>query len=202
MSRTIDVRLTLAGRELAFRVETEPELFSPRYPDPGSLAMLGQLDLAHLDGPVLDLGCGYGLVGLAVAQLIDPALVTLTDVDPLALATARRNAAALGLEGLRVLESDAFQGLEGAEGFACILSNPPYHADFAVPKRFIAGAWRHLRPGGHLYMVTKRRTWYARRLEAVFGGFSLRLVDDYTVFVTEKRVRDPARRRPAAGRRG
>ncbi len=196
MSRTLDIRLSVAGRELAFRLETEPGLFSPRHPDPGSLAMLGQLDARHLDGPVLDLGCGYGLVGLAIAQLIDPALVTLTDIDPLAVATAGRNATALGLGGLRVLESDGFEGLAPGEagGFACILSNPPYHADFAVPKRFIAGAWRHLRPGGHLYMVTKRRTWYARRLEAVFGGFSLRLVDGYAVFVAEKRPRDPARR--------
>jgi len=196
VKRTLDIRLTVAGRELAFCLETESGLFSPRYPDPGSLAMLGQLDAGHLDGPVLDLGCGYGLVGLTIAQLIDPALVTLTDIDPLAVATARQNASALGLTGLRVLESDGFQGLVNVvpDGFACILSNPPYHADFSVPRQFIAGAWRHLRPGGYLYMVTKRRTWYARRLEAVFGGFSLRLVDDYAVFVAEKRVRNSFRR--------
>lgn len=193
-SPTIDVRVRLGEAVHALQLETAPTLFSPRRADPGSLAMLSQLAWPppERETPlrILDLGCGYGLVGLVLATALPTAEVLMTDVDPVAVACARRNAERLGLGQVQVQRSDGFDDI-AARDFDLILSNPPYHTDFAIASRFIQGAWRHLRLGGQLYMVTKRREWYRRRITAVFGGLSLRLVDGYCVFVSDKRPRPP-----------
>ncbi len=75
---------------------------------------------------VLDLCCGGGCIGLAVAHYYPAARVDLADIDPDALALAAENAAVLGLEErVRIVQSDLFEALAG-ERYDLILSNPPY----------------------------------------------------------------------------
>ncbi|MEZ5501916.1 MAG: 50S ribosomal protein L3 N(5)-glutamine methyltransferase [Halioglobus sp.] len=75
---------------------------------------------------VLDLCCGGGCIGLAVAHYYPGTRVDLLDVDNAALELARENASLLGLEGrVRIIESDMFAALHG-ERYDLILSNPPY----------------------------------------------------------------------------
>ena len=130
---------------------------------------------------VLDLGCGYGLVGIYAARIIPPERVTLLDNDPLAIATAGRNLAINGIAGARLVLSDGFRGLTEA-GFTQILCNPPYHADFSVPKHFIEKSFNRLTLGGTLWMVTRRDTWYRNKLRAIFGGVRTHVVKPYFVF--------------------
>lgn len=78
---------------------------------------------------ILDVGCGSGAVGLAVASEWPEAQVTLLDLCPKALEVARRNAEKFGLSGrTRFLASDLFQSLAEEEAFDLIVSNPPYVA--------------------------------------------------------------------------
>ena len=84
---------TVKGVEL--RLETAPGLFSPRAVDAGTLAMLSRAEFGPED-KVLDLGCGYGVVGLAAARLGRPDRVWLLDKDPAAVELARVNLAANG----------------------------------------------------------------------------------------------------------
>ncbi|MDE6032167.1 MAG: methyltransferase, partial [Oscillospiraceae bacterium] len=65
--------------------------------------------------------------------------------------------------------------------------NPPYHADFSVPKSFIEIGFEKLAIGGKLVMVTKRLDWYKNKLTSVFGGVKVREVNGYYVFIAEKR---------------
>lgn len=176
--------VTLKGVDLALL--TSPEVFSPRGVDRGTLALLSQVEFSPGDR-VLDLGCGYGVVGLLAAKLLGPENVVLTDVDARAVALAKENASLNGLPGLDVRLGDGFAAVPERD-FTLILSNPPYHADFAVPKAFITQGARHLAPGGRLYMVTKRREWYKRKFIAVFGGVRIREVGDYLIFMGETAV--------------
>lgn len=73
--------------------------------------------------------------------------------------------------------------------FTLILCNPPYHADFSVPKKFIEVGFRKLAMGGKLVMVTKRLDWYKNKLISVFGGVKVREIQGYYVFAAEKRGR-------------
>ena len=166
-------------------LETRPGLFSPEHADRGTLAMLS---CARFEPgmKVLDLGCGCGLVGILAARICGEENVIMSDIDPLAVETARRNAARNGVGGVRAVVSDGLSGIDEA-GFDLILSNPPYQSDFAVAKHFIEKGFNRLKLGGTMRMVTKRRDWYRNKLRAIFGGVRIHEIDGYFVFEAEKR---------------
>lgn len=168
-------------------LETDERLFSPRQPDRGTLAMLQQIELKS-DDRLLDLGCGYGLVGLAAAKVLTPGQVCLVDVDPLAVAAAAKNAVANGLGSVRIVIGDG-PDAAAPDLFTLILCNPPYHTDFAVAKRLIERSVNRLVPGGRLVLVVKRVDWYRNKMTHVFGGVQVADVDGYSVLVSEKRER-------------
>ena len=135
---------------------------------------------------LLDLGCGAGLVGIAAARRLGAENVWLTDVDPQAVRCALANAARNGVPEVHIVCGDALDAVDAAD-FDWILSNPPYHADFAVPRRFIEKGFNRLKLGGRLMMVTKRKDWYKNKLISVFGGVHIEEADGYFVFTAEKR---------------
>ena len=178
------IQTELMGQRL--ELETRPGLFSPEHPDRGTLAMLS-LVCFRPGMKVLDLGCGWGLVGVLAARLCGEENVVLSDIDPQAVAAAARNAARNGVPGVQTVVSDGFSGLREA-GFDLILSNPPYQSDFKVAKGFIEKGFNRLKLGGTLMMVTKRLDWYRNRLRAVFGGVRVSEVDGYYVFEAQRRA--------------
>lgn len=171
-------------------LETDERLFSPRQPDKGTMAMLRQIELKPEDR-LLDLGCGYGLVGLAAAKVLTPEQVCLVDVDPLAVAVASNNAAANGLGNVRIIQGDG-PDAASPDLFSLILCNPPYHTDFSVAKRLIEKSVNRLMTGGKLVLVVKRVDWYRNKMMHVFGGVQVTMVDGYAVLMSEKRNRPDA----------
>jgi 16S rRNA (guanine1207-N2)-methyltransferase len=136
--------VNVGGVDLRFR--TEAGLFSPNGPDAGTLAMLSLIEFRP-DDRVLDLGCGYGLVGILAAKTVAPSQVVMVDIDPAAVAAARYNADANGVSGVTIELSDGFKDTRQT-GFSKILSNPPYHVDFSLPKHFIEKGFSRLQVGG------------------------------------------------------
>lgn len=166
--------------EVVLELHTEPGLFSPQRADAGTLAMLSLIRFDAGD-KVLDLGCGYGLVGILAAHHVAPVRVVMLDNDPRAVAVARRNAEANGVPDVTVGLSDGLSGTRET-GFTKIISNPPYHVDFSVPKHFIEKGFNRLALGGTLWMVAKRPDWYRNKLSAIFGGCRVHEIDGYYVF--------------------
>lgn len=160
-------------------------MFSPACVDKGTLAMLSFVTFAP-GAKVLDLGCGYGVVGIYAAKLVGAENVIMSDNDSVCIEYARRNAAINGVERANIILSDGFRNIDDT-GFTHILSNPPYHADFSVPKHFIQKGFNRLALGGKMYMVTRRKDWYKNKLTAIFGGVKIYKSDEYYVFCAEKR---------------
>ncbi len=185
---TRTIRETLRGVELVFR--TSPDVFSPRAVDAGTRAMLSVVEFRPGDR-VLDLGCGYGPVGILAARLLGPERVVMLDSAAEAVSLAAENAERNGVAGVCTLCSDGFRGLDQA-GFSLILCNPPYHVDFSVPKHFIEKGFNRLAPGGRFYLVTQREGWYRRKLTDIFGGVRTWRVGPYSVFQSDKRRADYA----------
>ena len=188
--------LDLFGQSLT--LESTDALFSPRHVDRGTLAMLSCAGFEP-GMRVMDLGCGCGVVGILAARICGQENVVMSDVEPAAVEMARRNAAANGVGGVRVVVSDAFDAIDDTD-FDLILSNPPYQSDFAVARRFIEKGFNRLRLGGRLLMVTKRREWYKNKLSAIFGGVLIHDIDGYHVFEAQRRSRDYAVRSRRQGR--
>ena len=115
-----------------------------------------------------------------------PEYVTMLDIDPTSVDCARRNCLLNGLDALHPIVSDAYDALDDA-GYTLILSNPPYHADFAVARRFIEKGFNRLKLGGRMMMVTKRRDWYRNKFISVFGGVKIDEIDGYLVFTGIKK---------------
>lgn len=177
------VEVSLGGVELIF--ETGPGLFSQERADRGTLAMLSAARIGEGD-KVLDLGCGWGLVGVYAARLAGGGNVTMLDIDPAAVRVAGENAVRNGVGEVRCVLSDGYDSLDDA-GYDIILCNPPYNSDFSVARRFIEKGFNRLALGGRMYMVTKRREWYLNKLRAIFGGCRIYDIDGYFVFEAEKR---------------
>lgn len=141
--------------------------------DEGSALLLGCLnDLP--DGPLVDVGCGCGVLGLSLARR-GHRQVTLCDVNAMALAASRYNAKANDLQ-VEVIASDLLDDLP-ATPLAAIISNPPFHEGLnqtlAITERLVASSWLRLRPGGELRLVANRHLPYAELLAAQFGHFDV-----------------------------
>ena len=174
---------TINGIPLVF--ETADSSFSPLHVDKGTLAMLSTIDFSPSD-KVLDLGCGYGVVGILAAKLIGEQHVVMSDIHEKSVALSKKNAEMNGVGGVNVVLSDGFGNIQDRD-FTLILSNPPYHVDFSVPKHFIEKGFNRLKIGGKMHMVTKRKDWYKNKLIAIFGGVKIDEIDGYFVFCAEKR---------------
>lgn len=184
----------IQGVELSF--ETDPSVFSPAAVDRGTLAMLSGTEFMPGD-KVLDLGCGYGVVGILAAKQIGPDRVILCDISPEAVRLAKYNSGLNGIGSLDVRQSDGLENIPERD-FTLIMSNPPYHTDFSVAKHFIEDGFRRLSIGGRMVMVTKRLEWYKNKLTAVFGGVKIVQSDGYYIFTAEKRAAAPNRKKKDA----
>lgn len=176
--------ITIKGIDLEF--ETDRDVFSPGGADRGTLAMLEQVDFSAAD-KVLDLGCGYGLVGILASKFTGVQNVVMCDISDTALQLAGINTVRNGVQGIKILKSDGVAEVEDRD-FTFILSNPPYHVDFSVPKGFIEKGYRKLAIGGKMLMVTKRKEWYKNKFISIFGGVKIIESDGYYIFVGEKRL--------------
>lgn len=158
------VRFGEDGREFVFR--TAPGVFSRGRVDRGSRLLL---EAVRLEGAerILDLGCGYGVLGIVVAARAPESRVTLVDVNPRAAALAEENVRANRIRNAEVRCGDGCAPVAGLT-FDLVLVNPPIRAGRAVVVRLLREAYQCLRPGGRLYLVA-RTAQGARTLGRILG---------------------------------
>lgn len=155
-----------AGRALRF--ETDAGVFSKQHIDPGSLLLCRRLP-EDLHGDVLDMGCGWGAMTVMTLAARPGVRMTMADVNERALALARRNVAANGMQA-RALLSDGFAAVEGR--FDAVLTNPPIRAGKAVVYGIFADARAHLKPGGLLLTVVRKQQGAPSALKYLQGLYA------------------------------
>ncbi|TET72363.1 class I SAM-dependent methyltransferase [Candidatus Bathyarchaeota archaeon] len=163
------VRCRLRGLEFEFF--TSSGVFSYRRIDNGTRLLVESMVLPG-EGRVLDVGCGYGPVGIVAAKLAPGLEVWMTDVNERAVALARRNSEWNGVEAV-VRQGDLY-GPVGDVVFDAVLSNPPISAGMRrVVKPLVEGALDRLVEGGSLQVVVqtnKGGRTLASMMEGCFGG--------------------------------
>lgn len=160
----------LRGRDFTFH--SRWGLFSPRAVDEGTRLLIDRLEAGAADR-CLDLGCGYGAVGLVMARLAPEGQTWMVDRDFVAVEYARANAERNGLENCRALLSDGFSAVPEGERFDLVASNLPAKAGNEAYYVLFADAREHLAPGGRLYVVTLSgvRKFVKRAFGEVFGNY-------------------------------
>lgn len=155
-----EFRFRDGGRLL--RVFTRPGVFSHRHLDTGARALIEKV-VVNPGDQVADLGCGAGVVALAIAAREPTCRVTAVDSSARAVECTRRNAELNELPNIEVRhDADGNCGEPGA--FDLVVGNPPYYSNHQIAAIFVDGARAALRPGGLLQIVTKDARWYCENL--------------------------------------
>jgi 16S rRNA (guanine1207-N2)-methyltransferase len=149
-SRPATARLILPDRTL--ELATDRGVFAHRHIDRGTDVLLRTIPTPP-DGPVLDLGCGYGAIAVTVALRAPNATVWAVDINRRALELCRVNAATARAKNVVVAGPD---DVPEDQRFAAIYSNPPVHSG-KEPLHGMLEAWlQRLQPAGHAYLVVQR----------------------------------------------
>ena len=168
-NRKIRQDLHLEYQGLQFR--TTWGLFSPRTIDDGSRLLLDHLELEPADD-CLDLGCGYGVLGLCMARSAPQGHTLMVDKDFVAVDYAERNCRHNKIGNASCLLSNGFKQIP-AQQFDVIVSNIPAKVGKEMLYIYLFDALRYLKPGGSFYIVTITglRQFFKRGFSEVFGHY-------------------------------
>lgn len=144
---------TLRGKKYKFT--TDAGVFSKKGVDFGSKLLIETMEIGMNDH-VLDVGCGYGPIGLSAASIAAHGTVTMVDMNERALELVRINAQTNGISNIKVLQSDALSAVKDNK-FDVILTNPPIRAGKETVHRIFAEAREALVDGGTLWVVIQKK---------------------------------------------
>ena len=150
-SRPADASFTYRGHDLTLK--TDAGVFSRGELDAGTRILLNALP-ENITGRVLDLGCGWGPVGICVSLTNPQTNIVFSDVNERALSLTRENAAHYQVQG-EFVQSDGFANIEGV--FDCIITNPPIRTGKQVIYQMFADAAARLTESGALYIVIRKQ---------------------------------------------
>ena len=161
------IETKLLGQDMRFH--TDAGVFSRDDVDPGSRLLIE--NAGPITGRALDMGCGWGPVGLSLALKNPDCEFLMVDINQRAVELTERNRRLNGVLNAQVVESDSFEKIEGE--FSHILTNPPIRAGKQVIYGMFDEAHVRLKPGGTLTIVIRKQQGAPsakKHLEEVFGN--------------------------------
>lgn len=178
-------KIRIKSKKIEFEAYSGSGVFSKARLDKGSQVLIDYCIIGR-DWRVLDLGCGIGVVGIAIKKLYDCEVV-FSDVNLRALKLTNMN---LELHGLKaeVIKSNLFNNIN--DDYDCILSNPPYQAGRELCFKLIEDSFKHLRKKGLLQLVARHNKGgktLSEHMEIIFGNVrTLAKKAGYRVYVSER----------------
>lgn len=185
LRQDIVFREKLCGFDLLFH--TTWGLFSPREVDSGTVLLLEHIEIAN-NSRVLDLGCGYGALGLSLAASKPESKICLIDKDFVAVQYAQKNAELNKLHNVQILLSNGLNQVEQKE-FDIVITNLPAKSGKELYYLMFYDVHSRLVPGGKFYIVTINglRGFVKRTFTEIFGNYKkLKQGPVYTVAVAER----------------
>jgi len=171
----------LVGAPMTFH--TTWGLFSPRAIDDGTLLLLDHLEV-HNDDVALDMGCGYGPLGLSIAQQAQQGQVHLVDKDFLAVQYAQANAQRNHLNNVQAYLSNGFSHVPTDVSLSLVVSNLPAKVGNEFFQIMFHDAHASMQPGARIVVVTINglRDFIKRSFKDTFGNYKkLKQGKSYTI---------------------
>lgn len=181
-------KILVKVRGMEIEIYTAGGVFSPKKIDIGTQLLI---EKSHIEKgwKVLDLGCGYGAVGIILKKAIPSLAVVMSDVNSRAVKLAQMNAELHKLD-VTVVQSDGYAALNRMQ-FDTILLNPPQTAGKDVCFRLIEESAEHLLPGGTLQLVARTKKGgkhLSQKMEEVFGNVEPAAKGaGYRIYVSKKK---------------
>ncbi|MCS5586205.1 MAG: methyltransferase [Gammaproteobacteria bacterium] len=181
LKQDLSVQATLLGHDLTLK--TRWGVFSPRAIDDGTLLLMKYLSIDEHD-KCLDLGCGYGPIGLSVAKSCPKGEVHMVDKDFVAVELSNNNAKLNHIDNAEAYLSDAFLSVNKDNYFDQIISNVPAKVGREQLSIILYDAYDALKPGGKITFVTINglRNFIKDNFKSVFGNYKkLKQGQKYTI---------------------
>ncbi|MCO4529900.1 16S RNA methylase RsmC [Streptococcus infantarius subsp. infantarius] len=178
-----ELKVTLLGQSFTFL--TDSGVFSKKMVDYGSQVLLNTLDFEK-GKTLLDLGCGYGPLGISLAK-VQGVKPTMVDINNRAIDLAKQNAQKNGVEA-DIFQSNIYEKVNGT--FDYIISNPPIRAGKQVVHTIISESINYLKVDGNLTIVIQKKQGAPSakaKMEEVFGNVEILKRDKgYYILRSEK----------------
>ncbi|MFY0800315.1 class I SAM-dependent methyltransferase [Peribacillus frigoritolerans] len=165
---------TLKGR--TFRFKSDNGVFSKKEVDFGSRLLVESFNLNEaVEGNILDVGCGYGPIGISIAAAYPDRTIEMIDINSRAVELSKENAASNGIANVNIYESDRFDKVASNQ-FAAILTNPPIRAGKSVVHEILEESYHSLVAGGELWAVIQKKQGAPSamdKMEQLFGNIEV-----------------------------
>ena len=141
-------------KDKTIKFTTDNGVFSKAHVDIATNFMLNTLLNEEIRGKLLDVGCGYGTIGITLSKFFD-VNVTMLDINERALNLAEKNVKLNDCKNIKIIESDGFEKI--TENYDVIVTNPPIRAGKAVIYKIYEDYYEHLNENGVLYLVINKK---------------------------------------------
>ena len=139
------------------RLVVDNGVFSKNHVDIATNFMLNVLLKEDIKGDVLDVGCGYGVIGITIATFFENTKITMLDINERALSLAKKGVKLNKLNDIKIIESDGLSALKEEDNYDVIVTNPPIRAGKQVIYKMYEDSYNHLKDGGVLYLVINKK---------------------------------------------
>ena len=156
-------------REIELELITDAGVFSKNRVDFGSNLLINSVP--QITGEILDLGCGYGVIGISLSHLNPSSNVTMVDINERAVELANRNIKLNNTKNAKAIQSDGFEKVVG--NFDVIVSNPPIRTGKKVIYPLFEQSIDYLNPKGSIYLVIQKKQGAKSafdKLESIYGN--------------------------------
>ncbi|MRX72554.1 methyltransferase [Bacillus lacus] len=145
---------TLRGKPFVF--QSDRGVFSKNEVDFGSRLLIESFIFPDAEGDLLDVGCGYGPIGISLAAEFPDSLIEMVDINERAIQLAKDNAEKNNIRNVRIYQSNLLEQTAGKK-YAAILSNPPIRAGKKVVHEIFEKSFHQLHPRGELWIVIQKK---------------------------------------------
>lgn len=164
--------VTIKGINL--RLFTDRGVFSKDGLDQGSRLLMENIEIDIHAKRIIDMGCGYGPIGLFIAKSYPDIEVILCDINERALALSEKNQLENQIHNVTIIQSDLFEDVD--HPLDMVVTNPPIRAGKAVVFRLYEEAYQHMSEGSGFYCVIRKKQGAPssmKKIEQVFGNVTI-----------------------------
>lgn len=166
---------------------TNSGVFAKSKFDYGTRLLLNNLVINKSCGKILDLGCGYGVVGVILGDKYKKFDIDMVDINDRAVKLSKKNLSCNGVSNAKAFVSDVFSNVSFVYDY--IVTNPPIKAGKEVVKKFLLGSYNYLCNDGELWFVMRKDHGVKSMIELLNDIYITKIIDKDKGFYIVKAIK-------------